>query len=160
GPSETDGTAVVENFKLTNGFHFGVNYSYPFANRLAVKGELVYTQLGTQYEYEGESYYRIFTQTDVINEKGHSIMELKISNAYISVPVTLQWTVSKKFEFNAGLYANILIQPRGAGQLRFTSYDRPNEIRLKQTLEHNYNKDIAQSGSLNGPTMIIDGKPF
>lgn len=45
GPLEQ---GVNETNSLSNGFHFGVNYAYKFADRLSVKGELLYTQIGTK----------------------------------------------------------------------------------------------------------------
>ncbi len=157
GPVES---GVKENYSLTNGFHFGVNYAQQFAEFFSVKGEIVYVQYGTAYEYEGESYYRISYRGSVINEIGNTTANLKISNAYISVPVTAQFSVFDKFEINAGLYANFLIQPRGAGQLRFTSTDHPQEVYFRQTLEHNYYKDVAGGGSLSGPTILVDKQPI
>lgn len=156
GPVES---GVSEKYSLTNGFHFGVNYAQQFAEFFSVKGEVVYVQYGTAYEYEGTSYYRISYKGSVINETGNTTMNLKISNAYISVPVTAQFSVFDKFEINAGLYANFLIQPRGAGQLRFTSTDHPQEVYFRQTLEHNYYKDVAGGGSLSGPTILVDKQP-
>ncbi|MBK6784777.1 MAG: PorT family protein [Saprospiraceae bacterium] len=154
GPVET---GVNEKNILTNGFHFGFTYAYPIIENLAVRGELMYSQLGNKLEYDGESYYKIRYDGGIINEKGNSIIDLKVTNNYIGLPVMLQYTY-KKFEVSFGGYFNYLIQSKGSGTQRFKSYDKPDEIFMKQTLDHNYKKDEAGSGSLTGPAIIINDK--
>ncbi|MBK8548928.1 MAG: PorT family protein [Saprospiraceae bacterium] len=154
GPVET---GVNEKNILTNGFHFGFTYAYPIIENLSVRGELMYSQLGNKFEYDGESYYKIRYDGGIINEKGNSIIDLKVTNNYIGLPVMLQYTY-KKFEVSFGGYFNYLIQSKGSGTQRFKSYDKPDEIFMKQTLDHNYKKDEAGSGSLTGPAIIINDK--
>lgn len=155
GPTEG---GVIEKNNFTNGFHFGFTYAYPIYEGLAVRGELVYSQLGNKMEYEGESFYRIRTEGKTINERGNSIMDLRVTNTYIGIPILLQYTFFKKFEVSVGGYVNYLIQSRGLGQHRFVSYDNPENIYMKQSLDHNYRKDVAGGGTLTGPAVIVDGK--
>jgi hypothetical protein len=155
GPEEP---GVIEKNTYTNGFHFGFTYSYPIFENLHIRGELLYSQLGNNLEYEGESYYRIRTDSKTATERGNSIMNLKVTNTYIGIPILLQYTIKKKFEISFGGYVNYLVQSRGLGQQRFISYDRPAEIFMKQSLDHNYKKDVAGGGSLSGPAVIVDGK--
>lgn len=44
---------------------------------------------------------------------------MKISNAYLTIPVTLQWQATNKIEVSAGVYASYLIGPRGNGTIYF-----------------------------------------
>src|SRR5690606_31818113 len=88
----------------------------------------------------------------------NSIIDLKVTNTYLGLPIVLQYTFAKKFEVFLGGYAQFLIQSRGLGQQRFISYDRPDDIFMKQSLDHNYKKDEAGSGTLTGPAIIVDGK--
>ncbi|MFZ1705594.1 MAG: outer membrane beta-barrel protein [Saprospiraceae bacterium] len=155
GPLES---GVLESNKLTNGFHFGFTYAYPIFENAAIRGELIYTQLGSLYDYEGESFYRIRNEAAIINERGYSIMNLKVTNNNISIPILFQFTIKKKFEICIGGYVNYLIQSRGSGQQRFTSFDHPSEVFMKQTLEHNYRKDVAGGGSLTGPAVIVNDR--
>lgn len=155
GPLES---GVSEKNKFTNGFHFGFTYAYPIYEDLAVRAELMYAQFGSRLEYEGESFYRIRTVDATINERGNSIIDLKITNTYLGLPIVLQYTFAKKFEVSLGAYVQFLIQTRGAGQHRFISYDHPAEIFMKQSLDHNYKKDVAGGGTLTGPAVIVDGK--
>ena len=83
---------------------------------------------------------------------------MKVSNAYIAIPITIQFEVSKKIELNIGIYGAILIGPKGNGTIRFDSYDHPKDIFFRQSLIHNYGSDEAgQVTDGNGPTIIIDG---
>ena len=158
GPLEQ---GVNEKNSLSNGFHFGVNYAYKFADRLSIKGELLYTQIGTKYSYDGESFYKIPIGNAFIYEKGNSAIQMKVSNAYISMPITLQFEVSKKIELNLGIYGSFLIGPRGNGSIVFNSYDHLEGIRFSQSLIHSYNSDAARESILSrtdGPSIFVDGE--
>lgn len=153
GPLEQ---GVSEQFSLTNGFHFGVNYAYKFADIFSLRGELLYTQIGTNYKFDGESFYKIPIGTGFSYEKGSSNINMKISNAYVSIPVTFQWQVSKKIELFAGGYASFLVGPKGGGTLYFYQSD---SLFFKQSLIHSYYKDEAGgiASSYTGPSVWVDG---
>ena len=155
GPLEE---GVNEKYSISDGFHFGVNYAYKFADDFSLKGELLYTQVGSKYSYDGESFYKIPIGNAFLYEKGKSTIEMKVSNAYISLPVTFQWQASKKFEFSAGVYASFLIGPRGNGTIYFEQ--NKDSLFFKQSLIHNYNKDEAGGIATNsaGPSVYVDGK--
>lgn len=155
GPLES---GVIEKNKFTNGFHFGFTYSYPIYEDFSVRAELMYAQLGSRLEYEGETFYRIPTADGTVNERGNSIIDLKITNTYLGLPIVFQYTFAKKVEVSLGGYVQFLIQSRGVGQQRFISYDNPENIFMKQSMDHNYKKDVAGGGTLTGPAVIIDGK--
>jgi hypothetical protein len=152
GPAE----ANVEKNKLSNGFHFGFTYSYPIYESLSLRGEFMYSQYGNRLEYNGETYFRINTNTVSISEKGNTNIDLKVNNTYLGIPIQLQYTIMKKLEITFGGYINYLIQSRGAGNQRFESFDRPEDIVMRQTLSHNYKKDVAGGGSGTGPAVIVD----
>lgn len=157
GPLEQ---GVNERFSLTNGFHFGVNYAYKFADIFSIKGELLYTQIGSKYNFDGDSYYKVPLQGNAFfYEKGYSSVNLKVSNAYVSLPITFQWEASKKIELFAGGYVSYLVGPRGTGTLYFTQYTE--EIGIKQSLIHNYYSDVAggvATSSTQGPWLEVGGK--
>ena len=157
GPAENAG----ESYSLTNGFHFGVNYTYRFTSDLGLNLELVYTQIGSKYNYNGASFYRVPLGQALFYEKGHTEINMKISNAYLSLPVMMQWKINRKFEINAGVYAALLVGPRGAGTLRFVSDDDPEGLRFRNSLIHNYFSDNAAASAtgIAGPQVYIaDGK--
>jgi hypothetical protein len=158
GPLEQ---GVNETNSLSNGFHFGVNYAYKFADRISLKGEILYTQIGTKYDYNGESFYKIPIGTSgYVYEKGNSNIQMKVSNAYIALPITVQFEVSKKIELNVGLYGAFLIGPKGNGTIVFESYENPAGIKFSQSLIHSYNSDAAGESILSrttGPAIYVDG---
>ncbi len=155
GPRES---GVNEQFGLSGGFHFGVNYAYKFTNKLALKGELLYTQIGGKYNYDGESYYKFPISNAFVFKKGISTIDMKISNAYISIPITFQWQTTKKVELFAGGYLSLLVGPRGNGTIEFLN--DPDSLFFRQSLIHNYNKDLAGGIATSnlGPSVWVDGK--
>ena len=157
GPSES---GVKEKFALSNGFHFGINYAYRFEENFAIKAEMLYTQVGTKYSYLGESFYKIPFGTTFIYEKGIADINIKVSNAYISIPVMAQFSISKKIELNAGIYGSVLLGPRGSGTLFFESTEHPNNVFFKQSLVHNYYSDRARAAAsvTTGPAIIVEGR--
>jgi len=82
---------------------------------------------------------------------------MKVSNAYVSIPVTFQWKASKKFEFFGGAYAGFLVGPRGNGTIEFLH--NADSLYFKQSLIHNYYSDEAkQAATANpGPSVWVDG---
>lgn len=162
GPTET-AENVVENYGLSTGFHFGLTYAYDFTDLFSIRTELVYIQNGASYDYDGDSYYIIRQENKTTYEKGAVEYDLNISNAYISIPIMANYRVNKKWEIFGGPYLNMLIGPTGRGQLKFESYDRPDEIVLNQSLDFNYNSDSALEITGNTPAaartigIIVDG---
>ncbi|MEZ4910117.1 MAG: porin family protein [Saprospiraceae bacterium] len=150
-----------ESFSLTNGFHFGVNYTYRFTSDLGLNLELIYNQIGSKYNFNGASFYRVPLGQALFYEKGQTEINMKISNAYLSLPVMMQWKISRKLEINAGIYGALLVGPRGAGTLRFVSDDDPEGLRFRNSLVHNYFSDDAAASATGvaGPRVYIaDGK--
>lgn len=154
GPLES---GVNEKYSLSNGFHFGVNYAYKFTNTLALKGELLYTQIGSGYNYDGASYYKLPIKNAFIFKKGISTVDMKISNAYISIPVTFQWQATKKIELYGGGYLSFLVGPKGNGTIEFIH--NKDSLFFRQSLIHNYYKDVAGGVATSnvGPSVWVDG---
>lgn len=154
GPLETN-----EKFGVANGIHFGISYGYKFTNTFMLRTELLYNQMGSKQKFEGEnSYYLIYTPKKTVYEKGRRILDLEISNSYISLPFTAVYQLSRKFEIYGGLSPSFLINPTARGLVRFTSKDHPSEIVFKQALDYRYYSDqpkgVSSSSSLR---IIVDG---
>ena len=155
---------VDESFGYSNGFHFGLSYAYDFTDIFSVRSELLYIQNGTTQSHYGDAFYIIRWNGNTRIEKGDLEYDLNISNAYLSVPVMVNFRVSRKWEIFGGPYLNILIGPTGRGKLRFESYDRPDEITFRQSLDYNYNSDNVREITGSSPSavdqigIIIDGE--
>ena len=160
GPTEA---GVDESFGYSNGFHFGLSYSYDFTDLFSLRTELVYIQNGSTYDFKGDSYYIIRQSDKTTFEKGNlEYYELNISNAYISIPIVANYRINNKWEVFGGGYVNMLIGPTGRGQMKFISNDRPDEIRFIRSLDFRYNSDEASeisgrsAGALTEINILVD----
>ncbi len=134
-----------EAYSLNGGFHFGVNYTYQLTPKLGVRGELLFTQRGTTFDYEDDDSYVFITPfgsaTAPFFEFGDVDTEIEHSNGYLSLPVTAQFQLSNKIELFAGISLDLLIIPTGRGTQEFSSSSRPEDIFFRRSLEHNYRGD-------------------
>lgn len=160
GPLEE---VINEDYGVSSGFHFGINYAQNFTDLFSVRLEVLYIQNGSKQSFGGEgteSFYRIRVPNlpDVI-ERGQLDYKLDISNAYISFPLTAHINVSEKIELSAGAYVNILIGPTATGKLEFESTNNPDQIIFGQSLDFSYNSDQAGEAQTIGrsPQIIVDG---
>lgn len=156
GPLETH-----ETFKLNNGFHFGVNYGYKFSPKFMLRTELLYNQVGTKHNYDGASYYLIYTSDKTVYEKGKKTINLEITNSYVSLPISAVLSPTKKIEIFGGCSTNFLVSSSGRGTLRFESDANPGNIVFRQALDYRfYNDDAktASSGNLSTIKIRVDGK--
>ncbi len=164
GPTET-GTNVDERYGFSNGFHFGLSYSYDFTDLFSLRTELFYIQNGSTYSYQGDSYYIIRQPDKTTFEQGNlEFYDLNISNAYLSIPVVANYRINKKWEVFGGAYINMSIGPTGRGQMKFISNERPDEIRFIQSLDFNYGNDEIDevngrsAGQLTEIGILVDGE--
>ncbi len=139
-----------ETYSYSNGFHFGINYTYQVTPSFGVRGELLYLQRGTKYNFTDtdEGVYNLIqprfgASFPSFFENGHTILNIKISNGYISLPVTAQFQLTEKWEVFGGLSLDLLLNPTGRGTLDFTSTVNPDDIFFIQSLDHQYRSDDA-----------------
>lgn len=143
----------VEKFSISNGFHFGINFSYNLSDFLAVRGELLYNQNGTKYKYEGDGWFK-FTQgvgetaSDFgliyrINEvvRDRTEYDLDISSGGVALPITVHLRTLEKWEFFGGAYVNFIFSSIGTGKWRFGPENDFVEHSFEQGQFHNYRSD-------------------
>lgn len=110
-----------ENFGSNTGFHIGATFVYSITDLFGLKAELMYSQKGTQYGYNGPSYFTFYT-TDTgtpIYATGKRRSDISISNSYIDFPVLVYYKIGK-FELEAGANAAILVGSSGSGGITFS----------------------------------------
>lgn len=151
GPTES-GPNVDENNGFSSGFHFGLTYAYDFTDLFSLRAEIVYVQNGSKYSYYGDSYYIIRANNTSTFERGDLEYDLNISNANISIPIMANYRINKKWEVFGGPYVNLLIGPTGRGRLRFESFDNPDDITFRQSLDFRYNNDDAREITGTSPS--------
>jgi hypothetical protein len=152
-----------EAYSRGDGFHFGFNYGYKFTNKFMVRAELLYTQVGTVRDYSGPGFYKIYPTdgSPTIYETGDVQLNLNISNAYINIPVVAAYQISPKIEVAGGVSFNFLVNPVARGTIRFESYENPDGIVFRQSLDYRYYQDNAQQGrfsSANNIAILVNGE--
>ena len=142
-----------EEYGVSSGFHFGINYTYLFNDNLSFRGEILYIQRGANQslrDTSGSVYYIINPLEIGANNLlafGEIDYEIEISNAYLSIPFTTHYRVNK-FEFFGGASIDFLIGPRARGLVDFRSDELIDEpFFFTQSLDYNYASDVA--GSFN-----------
>jgi len=133
GPTES---GVEEKYGFSNGFHFGLSYSYDFTDLFSLR-----TEQGKLEFYD-----------------------LNISNAYLSIPVMANYRINNRWEVFGGAYLNMSIGPTARGRMKFESNENPDEIRFIQSLDFRYaNNDIDEitgrsTGQLTDIGILVDGE--
>jgi hypothetical protein len=81
----------------------------------------MYSQKGTQYGYNGPSYFTFYTTNTgtPIYATGNRRSDISISNSYIDFPVLVYYKIGK-FELEAGANAAILVGSSGSGGITFS----------------------------------------
>lgn len=160
GPLEE---SIKEDYGVSGGFHFGINYAQNFTDIFSIRLEVLYIQNGAKQSFGGEgteSFYKIpIPNGEDVIERGKLDYNLDISNAYISFPLTAHINITEKIELSAGAYVSLLVGPTATGLQTFVSTDNPTNILFKQSLDFNYNSDEAGEGQAIGtsPRIIVDG---
>lgn len=140
----------VEKFSLNNGFHFGINFSYNLSDFLALRGEILYNQNGTKYNYEGDGWYYFrdefaFVGTQVVRDK--TKLNLDISTGGVAIPISLHLTTLERWEVFGGAYVNFMFSSIGTGKWIFGPDDEFLEHSFEQGQFHNYRTDESGEGS-------------
>lgn len=121
--NEIDGPAENENesYDTNTGFHIGASFVYSFTDLFGMKAELMYSQKGARYSYEGPSYFTFYTTTTgtPIYADGNRRSDISISNSYIDIPVLLYYKIGK-LELEAGANVGFLISSSGSGGITFS----------------------------------------
>ncbi len=161
-PSELDANSnELETYKYSTGFVVGALANFRLTDFFGLRTELLYAQKGTQYNYEGSSFF-IFEPTDRrVVATGQRKMQLEVVNSYLQIPL-MAYAQFKSVEFQGGAYVSGLLISTGNGRLDFKGnrlQGTPFE-EITFLLEHNYRKD--KPGEAFGETKFtnvnVDGR--
>lgn len=121
GPSEVSSSGSdLEEYKFSNAFHVGATANVFFNDYFGLRAELLYSQKGTDYNYNGESFWTFFTEDGQrIYATGDRNTVLSITNSYIDIPFMAVGRYGR-LELSAGLSLSFLVASRGSGELTFT----------------------------------------
>jgi hypothetical protein len=163
GPSEIDFFGnELETYKLSSGFHIGMTLNMKFTDIMGLRAEVLYSQRGTKYEFEGPSRFVLGRYTlQNVNLTGTRRQTMKVSNSYIDVPLLAYFKI-KYFEISAGLNTGILIGSAGGGNVEFSAISPTgnNVMPFEVRLNHNYKTDEAQVASAAIQDVSVDGRIY
>lgn len=152
-----------ESYGMSNGIHFGINYTYEMPNNFGFRAELLYIQRGSKQKYQDAdsmSYFIIDPiapgSLETFVETGSKKLDLNITTGYFSIPLTVHYRVRRRFELFAGASLDFLVGPSARGKVDFTSKERPGQIRFIQSLDHRYGSDDeGDFNTFNNENIII-----
>ncbi len=163
GPAEsTDNGAALEEISLSSGFHVGVTFNYKLTDNFGVRGELLYAQKGTNYDYDGESFW-IFEPLigTPVYSAGTRRMSLDVTNSYFETPLSM-YARFGKIEISGGISPGILIGSRGVGELTYSGRTLLGTTIAPFTmnLDHQYRRDEFRGTVGNDvENRVIEGRP-
>lgn len=162
GPLEMDGDGnELEEYTLKSGFHVGAMANLKFNDAFGLRGELLYSQKGAEYNYLGQSYWIFYTADDSpVYATGNRNTSLTLTNSYIDIPLSAVGRLGR-LELSGGLNLGILISSRGAGELSFSGQSAAGSPVDPFTiaLEYNYFDDTFQRTDIEDVEIrSIDGK--
>lgn len=160
GERELDNAGnALDSYRFASGFHIGVSLNYRVTDLFGFRSELIFTQRGTQYKYDGDSYYFLARRT--ANERivsGHRLMDYNISMATFELPLIAYYKIGS-FEVSAGINNAFILSSTGGGTLTFNGVaPSGNTIdQFRVILEYNFNRDGAQEAGVPSLPVRIDG---
>ena len=160
GPSELGPNGEeLEEYTMARGFHIGASVSYKFTDLVGMKAEFVYSQRGTEYTYDGPSYYVLgrgtIRSTTIYGDRQQT---LDLSNVFLDIPVLAYYKIGK-LELCGGVNTGILLASTAGGTTNFEGVSSlGNPIAPFQVgLNHNYKEDKAGEASSETFDVSIDG---
>jgi hypothetical protein len=162
GPSEVnaDGESL-EEYGFASGFHIGFAVNYAVTDLFGFRGELLFSQRGSDYKYEGDSYY-FLRRNSPGDEKlvfGKRKTDMGVSMANLEIPLVVYYRFGS-FEVLGGINVGVLMTSTGGGSLDFSDGISPAGNAVDSfviTLQHNYSKDGARQAGISDLPILIDG---
>src|SRR5687768_13200755 len=103
GPSELGPNGEeLENNKMASGFHIGMTFSIKMTDIMGLRAELLYSQRGTDYTYDGPSYFFLGEDLQAITLFGTRRQTISLSNSFIDIPLSVYYKIGY-FEILVGL---------------------------------------------------------
>lgn len=163
GPSELgpNGEELEEN-KMSSGFHIGMTFNLKFTDIMGLRGEAIYSQRGTDYTYEGPSYYLLGRNTlQSVTILGTRRQTINVSNSYIDIPITAYYKIGY-FEIFGGLNTGLLIGSAAGGEIEFEGISPigNNVAPFQVGLDYNFLKDEAGSAGETTQEVNVDGRKY
>ncbi len=133
-----------ETSKFNTGFHIGAAINYKFVELQGIRFEIMFSQKGQKYQYDGPSFQRyIANDGSNVYATGNRRSIINISNSYLDFPVMWFGRVRPWLEVSAGFNVGFKLGSTGSGELIFlgNSTGNNNEIDNTFKLSYDYNDD-------------------
>lgn len=161
GPSETDDSGKeLESYDFNTGFHIGVALALPVTDLFGFKADILYSQKGSQYSYDGPSYFVFYTPNDQpIYSLGNRQTDLEVTNTYLDIPL-MAYVRLGRLELGGGINGAILLSSQATGGIVFSGQTTSGSTiaPLAVTLEYNYLRDDSgPSAILSSENLTLDG---
>lgn len=129
----------LETFKLSRGFHFGPIFNLKLTDVLGLRAEVLYSQKGLDYAYEGQSYWLFYPTSgdDVYHIGGTRKTRMFISNGYLDIPIMAVARFGR-VEVSVGANVAFLLSSKGIGEVTYSS---TNIDAFTVSLDYNFRKD-------------------
>lgn len=167
GPSETNANGeALDNFSFRTSFHLGGRFNYLFNEVLGVRAEILYSQKGGRYNYDGDSYWVFLTEKEdvYVYASGTRSTTLSINNSYFDLPLMVTARFGR-LEIAGGGYMAYMVGSRGSGELTFSGVSEGGQTVDPFTiaLDFNYFNDAFQredigeveKREIDGETVLI-----
>lgn len=148
----------LESFNYATGFHVGAIVNFKLTDYFGIRTELLYSQKGTDYDFNGPSYLRIYNDNasqNVILE-GTRNTTINITTSHIDIPI-LAYVRLGRIELAGGVNAAVMINSTGTGEVALrnvtTPLGQPKEDVII-SVDANYNQDNFQITELIDPRTI------
>ena len=148
----------LESYDFATGFHVGAIVNVKFTDYFGLRGELLYSQKGTDYNFNGPSYFRLYNEdgSDNVTANGNRSTTVNITNSYIDIPI-MAYIRFGRIELAGGVSAGLLLRSTASGEIVMsdltTTLGRPLED-LIISVDANYFQDEYQITDLVDPTFI------
>lgn len=151
------GTQENSKYKPQSGFHIGPSFSYGFSDLMGIRGELIFSQKGSAFEYDGPGYFTIRKNAEFITTSGTRSMRMAINNNYLDIPLSFYTLFFEHLDVSIGAYASVLVGSSVKGDIEYSG-KRDNSSALvgplRFLLDGNYYGDKAGAASGTGTQTI------
>jgi len=162
GPSEVDSKGNdLEKNTFSSGFHIGGMITMKLNSVAGLRAEILYSQRGTDYQYQGESYFRLFTESGAVaSSRGTRYTTLRVTNTYVDLPLSAYLRLGR-IELSAGGYGSFMLTSRGVGELNYNGKSTVGQTiePILIPLKYDYFKDqFQQTGVPNAKFITVDNR--
>ena len=141
-----------ESFDHRLGFHLGIIVKYRITDIFGFAGEVLYSQKGMEYNFDGSSAFLVTRPTGALALlEGDRNMSITVANEYIDIPL-MAYAKAGPLEFSGGVSIGFLAGSSAGGQFTFTG-TRPQTALLDFNVDHRYFGDEAGEAALGSEQL-------